>query len=351
MRAKRGGAVIETALSVTFGLLCIFGGLQLGLIGYQQISADGAAFIAQHVDDQLADGEQVSSSTYSRISPSDLNRAPHPSATPSEQAIDYGYSNATNRHGGASVTGAVSVETVARHQMNFALPFLAQFFGTTLQGDTVSQFQAEESPGWNVSGAVNSDQALQNSAPWYATNDHTPPYFVSRNYMMHCADAYPWISCGHTHRMRIPSRSISIFTIGGVRTRAFSQLARRRFTRCPVISARMLAGSRSFQQITRIRIPPNVPRFLRALIRLRHPRKIRHVEDSRMGSDGQCRRQRSCGTTNPGSRLLIMPISNRARAQDFSVVDFRNVRDARGPVLCHQFGGCVTMADQGAKCG
>lgn len=195
MRSQRGAAIVETALSVTVGLLFVFGGLQLGIIGYQQVSADGAAFISQHVGDQFGDGYSAATATYSTVHKSDLNYSPHPSATPSGQMIDYGYANTSNRHGGATVTGAVSVETVARRQMNYALPFVSQFLGTTLQGDAVSQFQAQEGPGWNVAGALNPDQLLADSASWTWTNDTTPPYFVSRNYMMRCMNTYPWDTC------------------------------------------------------------------------------------------------------------------------------------------------------------
>jgi hypothetical protein len=48
----RGTALVETALSVGVSLLLVLGAAQMALIGYTQISADGAAFIAAHTSAQ-----------------------------------------------------------------------------------------------------------------------------------------------------------------------------------------------------------------------------------------------------------------------------------------------------------
>jgi hypothetical protein len=45
---SRGAALVETALTIGIALLIVLGAGQAALIGYTQISADGAAFIAAH---------------------------------------------------------------------------------------------------------------------------------------------------------------------------------------------------------------------------------------------------------------------------------------------------------------
>lgn len=78
----RGTAMVETALSVGVSLLLVLGAAQMALIGYTQISADGAAFIAAHTVAQNPSANGVNAATqvfsntesddYSTPSPSPL---------------------------------------------------------------------------------------------------------------------------------------------------------------------------------------------------------------------------------------------------------------------------------------
>lgn len=47
---QRGAAMAETAVITSFALLVVLGALQIGLLGFAQISTDGAAFIASVAD-------------------------------------------------------------------------------------------------------------------------------------------------------------------------------------------------------------------------------------------------------------------------------------------------------------
>jgi len=47
-RSSRGAVMVETALTIGISLLVVLGSGQMALIGYTQLSADGAAFIAAH---------------------------------------------------------------------------------------------------------------------------------------------------------------------------------------------------------------------------------------------------------------------------------------------------------------
>ena len=46
MKASRGGALPETAVILGVALTLIFGTFELGLIGFTQLSSDGAAFVS-----------------------------------------------------------------------------------------------------------------------------------------------------------------------------------------------------------------------------------------------------------------------------------------------------------------
>jgi hypothetical protein len=59
----RGTALVETALSVGVSLLLVLGAAQMALIGYTQISADGAAFIAAHTVAQNPSANGVNAAT------------------------------------------------------------------------------------------------------------------------------------------------------------------------------------------------------------------------------------------------------------------------------------------------
>ncbi|MFN2448174.1 MAG: TadE family protein [Candidatus Baltobacteraceae bacterium] len=48
IRFSRGAALVETALSISVALIIVLGAGQMAIIGYTQIAADGAAFVASH---------------------------------------------------------------------------------------------------------------------------------------------------------------------------------------------------------------------------------------------------------------------------------------------------------------
>lgn len=66
---SRGVALVETALSVGVSLLLVLGAAQMALIGYTQISADGAAFIAAHATaaNPAANGASAATSVFSNF--------------------------------------------------------------------------------------------------------------------------------------------------------------------------------------------------------------------------------------------------------------------------------------------
>lgn len=80
MRFSRGAALVETAISVSLSLMLVLGAAQMALIGYQQISADGAAFIAAHTAaaDPSASPAAVAHSVFNSISNAQITASPAP---------------------------------------------------------------------------------------------------------------------------------------------------------------------------------------------------------------------------------------------------------------------------------
>lgn len=79
---KLGTALPETALTIGLALLLVLGAAQMALIGYTQISADGAAFVAAHTQAQNpnANGQTTATSVFSAIGSSNFDN-PTPAAS------------------------------------------------------------------------------------------------------------------------------------------------------------------------------------------------------------------------------------------------------------------------------
>lgn len=77
-RYSRGAALVETALSVSLVLMLVLGTAQMALIGYNQISADGAAFIASHTAaaDPSASPGAVAHSVFNNIASDSVTPSP-----------------------------------------------------------------------------------------------------------------------------------------------------------------------------------------------------------------------------------------------------------------------------------
>lgn len=83
--ATRGTALPETALTIGLALLLVLGAAQMAIIGYTQISADGAAFVAAHTEAQnsTANGVNTATGVFSQFGSSDFgNPSPSPSMLP-----------------------------------------------------------------------------------------------------------------------------------------------------------------------------------------------------------------------------------------------------------------------------
>jgi hypothetical protein len=74
-RFSRGVAMVETALTIGVALLLVLGAAQMALIGYTQVSADGAAFLNAHTRaaNPSANGQSVASSVFNQFGTGDFS--------------------------------------------------------------------------------------------------------------------------------------------------------------------------------------------------------------------------------------------------------------------------------------
>lgn len=72
--------MVETALGIGLALLLVLGAAQMALIGYSQVSADGAAFIAAHTAaaDPSASPAAIAHSVFSNVPASNIVATPAP---------------------------------------------------------------------------------------------------------------------------------------------------------------------------------------------------------------------------------------------------------------------------------
>lgn len=111
----RGTALPETALTIALALLLVLGSAQMALIGYTQISADGAAFVAAHTQaqDPNANGVTEATGVFSAVGSSNFS-------TPAPQASLVPFSVTKALGGFAIVPGLASNYSVTGSDMEYA---------------------------------------------------------------------------------------------------------------------------------------------------------------------------------------------------------------------------------------
>ena len=198
--AQRGAALSETALVVGVILIMILGSVQLGVIGYVQMTADAAAFLSAHqqvVGDTQAQAQNVASSVFPQIAPGDFSATAAPAPLPTVY-VDYGYNDPNpviaaasinNRHGGASMMEPSQLTSVVNK------PGVASILGIPLsvEGSMIEPQWMENGAHFDVANSANYGQAGANfQVNYFSNGENTPPYYVGFNYIENCADSQPW---------------------------------------------------------------------------------------------------------------------------------------------------------------
>src|SRR5271165_5015655 len=93
--AIRGAALVETALVVGVVLVMVLGAVQIGVIGYLQMTADAASFVNAHqnvVGVSSGSPASATSQVFPQIASSDITTTVLPAPSPTIY-VDYGYND------------------------------------------------------------------------------------------------------------------------------------------------------------------------------------------------------------------------------------------------------------------
>jgi len=199
----RGAALVETALVVGVVLVMVLGAVQIGILGYLQMSADAASFLNAHQNVIGVSSGSPASATqqvfpqFNNPNSSIVNNVlPAPSPT---IYVDYGYNDpnpgiaaasASNRHGGAAIMEPSQMQsTVANSRV------------ATILGIPIGVSGSMIEPQWLENGA-HFDVANQNygstasnmQVDYFTNGENVPPYYVGFNEVEHCMSGLPWNS-------------------------------------------------------------------------------------------------------------------------------------------------------------
>ena len=199
MHAMRGAALAETAATLTTIFILLLGTLQIGLVGYYQLTADGAAFLAAHESvlglDQTAAIPTIVASPFPQIAHGSLTfqtLLPEQTQVPT----NYNLSDPSNRYGGVSLTRAIHLAAAVTFS---GLPGLIAF--THLGSPIVSASFIEPqmlytAHHYNVAGTdYNSTAASIGDSPYNQTlqqgNSNVPPFTFGLHSIAWCPIPIP----------------------------------------------------------------------------------------------------------------------------------------------------------------
>lgn len=174
---RRGVAVVETAFTIAFTLLVIYATLEIGIVNYLQVQADGAAFIAAHqVQIGGADGALTASGVFARIPQNAITTKLQPSPNAAENPLDFNYTNAQQRSGGSGGVQGEVVEAVASIPEIFRIPFIGVSVGVRGQNQQFTSYEYNQNG--NLAGNQTfADQHL-NATAYARSADNVPPAFI-----------------------------------------------------------------------------------------------------------------------------------------------------------------------------
>jgi len=206
----RGAVVIETALTVGIGLTILLFAVQVGALGFLQVTADAASYTAARA---YAVGVLPSTSpaafvhnTFPQIAATDITSPASPSPAPSAPlAVEYEYDTPSEyglngqRHAGQSMLQPLQVP--AKVIPHGKVSLLGRIIGVGAQ-DVEAQW-TECTPHFNTANTPYAQCGAAGNPAGYNVNyftggENTPPYFVGFNFMQHCPTVMPWTTCGAT---------------------------------------------------------------------------------------------------------------------------------------------------------
>ena len=207
--AERGAVLVETALVVGVILTMLLFSIQVGVLGFLQITVDAASFVDAHlVSVGVANGttpEQATSKIFPQVAPSLIASTVAPAPSPSVP-VDYGYNSTNAAEQSASIThrdgGAAMIEPTLE-TATVTKPNILSMFGKSVgvRGQSIEAVWLECGIHANVSnsaGGCNPGAASTFQGDYFSAGEHAPPYFIGFDYLHHCTDAQPWTACSTT---------------------------------------------------------------------------------------------------------------------------------------------------------
>jgi len=212
-RSERGAVLVETAIVAAALLTLMLGVLQIGIVGFEQLTIDAASFLNAHqtvIGVKDANGpNDATSQVFPNVKSASYQGATVQVAPSPAVPVDYGYNGtaaeqanaATNHVGGASMIQPYILQTTLKQG-------LFNFFGFSVDAKSLaSEPQYLESDlRYGVSnlnyGQSNTGSLYRSSL--FSNGENTPPFFGSWANIQACNDAPPWgalqsqTSCGNT---------------------------------------------------------------------------------------------------------------------------------------------------------
>ncbi|HZO95174.1 MAG TPA: hypothetical protein VFB22_15620 [Candidatus Baltobacteraceae bacterium] len=185
----RGSALPETAVCIGVALTLLFGALEFALLGYDQVNADGAAWLAAHEAGLGLSTTSVTNAVKTPFGAAAANGVALNALPPDDTTVpvDYDYQQQGQRHGGASLVReaheAATVTTAGVSPFVGALGKAAQVASSVIEPSVVfTNFGYDvQGVGYNTNSGV-----FNNHNAYFTTDANVPPYYVGFAFMQYC---------------------------------------------------------------------------------------------------------------------------------------------------------------------
>lgn len=187
MRPPRGAALPETAVVLGTALTLLFGLVELGVVGYTQLSADGAAYVAAHASVLGKDPLAAVASPFPRIAQNGTVRVQANAPDATDVAVDYQISNQSSRVGGVQVVRPAHTQaTVGDTEALPGGPGLG-VPSATLGGAAIEGNMLVSAPGYDLAGTgLNTGATYAAQKSYFSDDGNAPPYFIGFRYIWDC---------------------------------------------------------------------------------------------------------------------------------------------------------------------
>ncbi|MEA2720569.1 MAG: hypothetical protein QOJ39_2433 [Candidatus Eremiobacteraeota bacterium] len=194
MKWTRGAALPETAVTLGITLTLLFGMFELGLIGWTQLSSDGAAFVAAHAAVLGNDPKAAAAAPFPQVPGSAISVAQN-NADTTIVPVDFQASDPSNRHGGLQVVRPWHLQaTVDMTDVGLgkALPKVGIGSGAIEGSMLVSN------PGYDIDSTSYNGNGTPNTT-YFGDDGNAPPYFIGFRLMRDCFAVAADQGCTSSH--------------------------------------------------------------------------------------------------------------------------------------------------------